>query len=349
MSSTSSLLLVALASAASFAVLASLPLACSSGSDNRPPGVSTSGAAAGSSSAASGGNASANGGSNAAGDSSLAGASVGADGPSDNGGEVGTGRPAPGPALCSEAASWTGATPVPGVSTGASETLLSMTSDELDLAFLRAGALYVAHRAQATGDFTPGEPVTLPSGWSATQGAALSPDGKRLILVSTDQTLLGELTRATRDTTFSGAIDQSAYATINQTAVYTGDIYASPTVSPDDLQLFFNSAFQGGASTVVVSTRSAGQVWGSPTRVTSDLDGQDTSRCLPTGVSADERTLFYFDEMSMKQEARWRDEPDLSSPLYDMVDLGTRRGAQPNATCNHLYSDTTTDVVVEHD
>lgn len=348
MSSISSLLLVALTSVASCVLLASLPLACSSDSDNRPPGLDTS-AGAGSSSAASGGNTAANGGSNSAGDSSMAGENTGAEGPSDNGGDVGTGRPAPGPALCNETASWTGATPVSGVSTGASETLLSLTSDELDLAFLRAGALYVAHRAQATDNFTPGAAITLPSGWSATQGAALSPDGKRLILVSADQTLLGELTRATRDEAFSGAVDQSAYATVNQNAVYTGDIYASPTVSPDDLELFYNSAFQGGASTVVVSARSAGQAWGTPTRVSSELDGQDTARCLPTGVSADERTLFYFNEMSMKQEARWRDEPDLTSPLYDMVDLGARRGAQPNAACDHLYSDTATDVVVEHD
>jgi hypothetical protein len=349
MSSASSLLLVALTTVASCVLLASLPLACSSGSDNRPPGLDTSGAGAGSTSLASGGNTGANGGSNTAGDSSMAGESTGADGPSDNGGDVGTGRPTPGPSVCNETASWVGATPVSGVSTGAGETLLSITSDELDLAFLRAGALYVAHRAQATGNFAPGVPITLPSGWSATQGAALSADGKRLILVSADQTLLGELTRATRDEAFSGAVDQSAYATVNQNAVETGDIYASPTVSPDDLELFFNSAFQGGASTVVVSTRSAGQVWSSPTRVSSELDGQDTARCLPTGVSADERTLFYFNEMSMMQEARWRDEPDLTSPLYDMVDLGARRGAQPNAACDHLYSDTATDVVVEHD
>lgn len=349
MSSKAALFLFALTSLASASLLASLPLACSSGSDNRAPGLDTSGSEAGSSNVSSGGSASAIGGGNPGSGSSMGGDSEGGDGPSENGGDVGTGRPPPGPALCGETASWTGSTPVPGVSPSSSETLLSITPDELDLAFLSAGALYVAHRAQATASFTPGNPIAIPSGWSATQGVALSPDGKRLILVSTDQALLGELTRATRDETFTGAIDQSAYATVNQNAVYTGNIYASPTVSPDDLELFFNSAFQGGASTVVASTRAAGQVWNAPTRVAPELDGVDTSRCLPTGVSADERTLFYFNEMSMQQEARWRDEPQLNSPLSDMVNLGKRHGAQPNAACDHLYSDTATNVIVEHD
>jgi hypothetical protein len=242
-----------------------------------------------------------------------------------------------------------GSIAVSGVPRGANEELLSMTSDELDLAFLQGGALYVAHRAQASGSFAPGSPIALSDGWSAEQGAALSADGKRLILVSADQTSLGELTRTGRDTAFSGAVDQSGFATVNQNAVYSGDIYASPALSPDDLELFFNSAFQGGASTIVVSTRGAGQAWNAATRVISALDGTDTTRRLPTSISTDERTLFYFNEASMKEEARWRDAPTLTSPLSDMVDLGTRRGAQPNATCNRLYSAATAGVVVEQD
>jgi hypothetical protein len=35
--------------------------------------------------------------------------------------------------------------------------------------------------------------------------------------------------------------------------------------------------------------------------------------------------------------------------LYDMVDLGARRGAQPNAACNRLYSAATSGVLFEHD
>jgi hypothetical protein len=284
--------------------------------------------------------------------SSFAGATAGAAGTTPDAGfesDAGPGRPAPGPPTCSETAVWSGATKVASVSSTADETLLSLTPDELDLAFLRAGALYVAHRAAATAAFTVSAAIAMPDGWSAAQGAAFSADGKRLVLTSSDQTLLGEMTRTARDAAFSSNVDQTAFSTVNETNMYSGNIYAAPVLSADDQQLFLNSTSIGGASTIVASTRSASAPWSAPTRVISALDGAAGARRLPTGVSADARTLFYFNEGTMREEARWRDEALLTSPLYDMVDLGTRRGAQPNATCDKLYSDAAGDVIVEQD
>jgi hypothetical protein len=226
-----------------------------------------------------------------------------------------------------------------------------VTADELDLAFLRGGMLYVAHRAEASAAFNVGSAITLPTGWSAAQGAGLSPDGKRLVLVSDpDQKKLGEMTRAARVDAFSGTVDESAFAGVNGDAVYTGKLYAFPVVSPGDDQLFFNSTFPMGVSTVVVATRRGADAWSAPVSLTTKLlDGQSTTRRLPTGVSADARTLFYFNEETMSEEARFRDTPSVASPLYDMVNLGARRGATPNIACNHLYSSATGDVVVEKD
>jgi hypothetical protein len=235
------------------------------------------------------------------------------------------------------------------VSSAADETILSLTPDELDLAFLRAGALYVAHRAEATAAFSVSAAIAIPDGWSAAQGAAFSADGKRLVLLSSDQTQLSEMTRAARSAAFSGELDQAAFSTVNETSMYSGNIYAAPVLSADDQQLYLNSTSIGGASTIVASTRSAGAPWSAPTRVISALDGAAGARRLPTGVSADARTLFYFNEGTMREEARWRGEPRLTSPLYDMVDLGTRRSAQPNAACDKLYSDAAGDVIVEQD
>jgi hypothetical protein len=229
----------------------------------------------------------------------------------------------------------------------AAETVLSVTSDELDLAFLRGTALYVAHRSDKAGTFSIGAVVGIPDGWTAAQGAALSADGKRLVLLSTDQTMLGEMTRTARTAAFAGVVDQTAFAALNQTSEFSGNIFASPVLSPDDEELFLNSGVVGSSSTVVAATRSASQPWSLPTRVISALDGSAGARRLPTGLSADARTLFYFNEETMREEARWRDEAKLSSPLYDMVDLGTRRGAQPNAACDQLYSDAAGDIVIE--
>jgi hypothetical protein len=331
------------------ALLACAPSACSSDSDNHPSGIDTGG------NTASGGGASvipSEAGTNsgaASGESTPDGGAAGADSTTiDEGGSAG-GNPPPLPPTCSEATIWADVAAVVGISTAADEVLLSITSDELDLAFLRAGALYVAHRTAAESAFTAGAAIVIPDGWTATLGAAISPDGKRLVLVSTDQTMLGEITRTTRDAAFAGDVDESAFSILNQTTTYSGNIFASPALSPDDLQLFLNSTSPGGRSTVVAATRSAGEPWTASARVTPALDGDPGARRLPSGISADARTLFYFNEETMTEEARWRDTSQVTSALYDMVNLGTRRGAQPNTACDRLYSQSSGDIVVEQD
>ncbi|MEO8904163.1 MAG: hypothetical protein ABI488_17555 [Polyangiaceae bacterium] len=265
--------------------------------------------------------------------------------------ETGGSAPMAGPAACSQLAKWGAPSAVDGVSTAATETLLSVTLDELDLAFVRAGVLYVAHRDSQSAAFGAVAPIMLPAGWTAKQGAALSADGKRLVLVSDpDQRKLGELVRASRDQTFSGDVDESAFEGVNQDAVYTGRIYAAPVVSAGDDQLIFNSTFPESASTVVYSTRTGGSAWNPPRQLQPQLlDGDSTTRRLPTGLSADGRTLFYFNEETMQEEGRWRNANTVSSPLYDIVSLGLRRGATPNTACNRLYSDANGALVVEKD
>jgi hypothetical protein len=332
--------------------------ACSSSSNDHPPAIGSGG-----DTELGAGN---GGGSGSAGKSSAKGGGAGETSGSANGeagatvtgeagegpvfeSDAGPGRPPPGDPKCSELTMWSGAMPLDAISSAADVTLLSVTADELDLAFLRDDALYVAHRADATAAFAVGSAVSIPSGWIATDGAALSADGKRLVLVSSDQTMLGEMTRSARDVAFSGDVDQTAFSLVNQASTYSGNIFASPALSPDDQELFSSSTAPGGASTVVVATRASDQTWTSPTRLSEALDGATGMRRLPTGVSADARTLFYFNEETMKEEARWRDTATLASPLYDMVDLGTRRGAQPNSACDKLYSQSSGDVIVEHD
>jgi len=253
--------------------------------------------------------------------------------------------------ICSSTASWSDATSLAVVSSAMSETLLSVTPDELDLAFVRAGQLFVAHRATPSADFAIGSAVPIPNGWSVSEGAALSADGKRLILVSSpDQTKLGELTRSSRTSAFSSTVDETAFVRINQDSTYTSRIYASPVVSAGDDQLFFNSSYPEAESTVVVSTRSGADAWLPPTQLTdSVLDGPAGGRRLPSGVSADTRTLFYFNEESQAEEARFRTKTRIGSALSDMQPLGTRRNAAPNAGCNRLYSEANSDVVVEKD
>ncbi|MEI9937106.1 MAG: hypothetical protein WDO69_07760 [Pseudomonadota bacterium] len=289
----------------------------------------------------------------------LAGASGDEAGDSGAGGNGGTATelggsggmpPAVAPA-CDQMASWSAAASVSSVSAGANEMLLALTPDELDLAFVRDGALYVAHRSSINAGFSSGSALAIPAGWSATHGAALSADGRRLLLVSDpDQKKLGEWTRPSRETAFSGAIDESAFSAVNHDSDFTGKVYASPTVSARDDQLFFNSSFANASSTIVVSSRTGTESWSAPRALSGGIfDGTEGKRRLPTGISADGLTLFYFNEESAEEEARWRATSSVSSPLYDMLSLGARRGAAPNLACNRLYSASNGDVVVEKD
>ena len=261
------------------------------------------------------------------------------------------GNPPAVPATCNQLADWSQSADVDPVASDADEVMLALTPDELDLAFLRDGALHVAHRSSLNAAFTVGPALTLPAGWSAAHGASLSADGKRLVLVSDpDQKKLGEWTRPNRETPFAGEIDTSAFAAVNQDSDFSGRVYASPIVSADDDQLFFNSAFLDADSTIVISSRSETGLWSAPRALNPGIfDGGAGQRRLPTGVSADGRTLFYFNEESGEQEARWRAATNPDSPLYDMRSLGARHGAVPNAACNRLYFDANGDVVVEKD
>jgi hypothetical protein len=252
---------------------------------------------------------------------------------------------------CDPEATWSAAASVSGVTSGANEKLLALTPDELDLAFLRDGALYVAHRPKADADFTVGAALTMPAGWTVAHGASLSADGMRLLLVSDpDQKKLGEWTRPNRQSAFSGAVDTSAFAAVNQDSVFSGRVYAAPTLSAADDQLFYNSSFLDADSTIVVSSRTGTDSWSAPRTLSGGIfDGAPGKRRLPTGVSLDGRTLFYFNEETAQQEARWRASSSVDSPLYDMLSLGARRSAAPNSACSRLYSESNGDVVVELD
>ncbi|HEY3253259.1 MAG TPA: hypothetical protein VGJ91_04900 [Polyangiaceae bacterium] len=342
------------AAALTFCALAATAPACSSDSGHpslvSAAGQPANGGRAGASPAEEGGSPDLAGASgDEAGDSGAAGSAAGSGGaPIELGGSGG--KPPTTPAACDPHAAWSAAASVSGVSSGASETLLALTPDELDLAFLRDGALYVAHRSSAGAAFSSGSALVIPTGWSAAHGASLSADGKRLLLVSADQKSLGEWTRSSRESAFSAAVDSGAFAAINQDSDFSGRVYASPTVSAGDDQLFFNSSFLDADSTIVVSSRAGTGNWSAPRTLSpGSFDGSEGKRRLPTGVSVDGRTLFYFNEESGQEEAQWRATSSVSSPLSDMLSLGMRRGAAPNSACNRLYSESNSDVVVEKD
>lgn len=335
-----------------------LAVACSSSSDSAPAAYSPGGASSNGGSTHIPGetqNAGSGGLAEAAGAPSDGGA-AGEGGEAGAAGEAGAGGLEQGvivvvpPSSCSEAADWTAAAPLAGVSTTDDEKLLSITADELDVVFLRGGALLHAHRSAANGAFDAGSAVTVPDGYDPTAGAALSGDGTTLVLVASDGHGLAALTRALRTDDFGATADPSAFVALNERAVQTQEHYAQPVLAPNGSSLIFVSFTPGIAANpaVVYESVLSANIWAMPNNISQYIfDGTTEKRPLPSGLSSDSRTLFYYDEASAKQLARFRDRPD--APLYDVVDLGDRAGAVPNGACHRIYYTSNGDVMTETD
>jgi hypothetical protein len=121
-------------------------------------------------------------------------------------------------------------------------------------------------------------------------------------------------------------------------------------LAPNGSSLIFLSYTPGVVDNpaVVYESVLSGSIWAMPTNISQYIfDGTTDKRPLPSGLSSDSRTLFYYDEATSKQMARFRDRPD--APLYDVVDLGGRVGAVPNGTCQRIYYTSDGNVLTEAD
>ncbi len=249
---------------------------------------------------------------------------------------------------CSKAAGWTAATPVAGVSTTDDEQLLAITADELDVVFLRGTFLFRAHRALASAAFDTASAVTIPDGYTASAGAALSADGKSLVLVASSGQGFAAVTRDSRGGDFGTTAEANAFTALNQRAIQTMEQYSHPVLSPDGKSFVFAAftpALVGGKSVVYESSFSGGG-WAMPANISDGIfDGTTDKKILPSSLSSDSRTLFYYDEASANEVARFRDRPD--APLYDFIDLGGRLNAVPNVSCDRIYYSANGNVLTE--
>ena len=217
-------------------------------------------------------------------------------------------------------------------------TLLAITPDELT-AVLTTGegeslALYAADRAGPDDAFVPAA-VTLPSDYDAQSGAALSSDGLQLVLVMKDHSGFGALTRGARDEPFGGEADVTAFAKINGLKTTTGQSVGWPVLSSDGKDLYYLSYF--GQGLVHQAQLGADQVFDIGLPIDEfTLGGNAGEYKLISGISTDERAIFFFDEATKHAGALFRSRP--GAPFYDPVDLGERRGVAPNAACDRLYS-----------
>jgi hypothetical protein len=200
-------------------------------------------------------------------------------------------------------------------------------------------------------DFPFGDEVptrTIPPGDYAPDGVALSPDGLRMIVVTADRKGFTQYIRTLRDDPFDDVPSDVAFEALR----LGGDGFlpeelriGDPVLSSDDRTLYY-SLYEDGAGlyysepsthgTIHASTRNTGAPWSFGMPLTgSAISAHCELRRRPTGVSSDQLTLFYWDELSGSARAAFRS--SLDDPFDTAIDLGERVGAQPNTACTLLY------------
>jgi hypothetical protein len=110
-----------------------------------------------------------------------------------------------------------------------------------------------------------------------------------------------------------------------------------PVWSKDGVEFLFSETSLDGATMHVATRTGSGAFSAGAARNDCELasHGVGASR-RPTAMSADGLTLFYFDEARNRERAAFR--AKRQAPFSVFVDLGERAAAQPNASCDALWS-----------
>jgi hypothetical protein len=226
------------------------------------------------------------------------------------------------------------------ISTASDDTLDSITPDELTIAWTSNGAILYADRASVGDAF--GSPQNLDDSASIDAGTytadrvALSPDGLRLVVVNPDAQGFSEFTRSDRTSTFQSPEDDS-FSNINSGTPVGGSV-GDPVVGASDTTFFYSVYGAGDANTVYRSLRlTPSDAWssGAALNVAAGLQASGSLRRRPTGISSDNRTLFFYDQVSSTERASWINETTGSFDTF--ADLGPRVWAAPNSACSTLY------------
>jgi hypothetical protein len=319
-----------------FALGAVGPLSCSSGDAERPPPAS-----AGAPNAGQAGATAATGAGAAGGDGAGGSAATGGDAGDANIGHIGGGgslsiggAPAVDDPICKVAASWGNPVSLEVVSSAdADERLLSLTHDALTIVFTRDDVPMVADRAVASEAFATPVPLLLPAGYSHAHGVALHPDGLGLVIVSHDGGF-ADIERAARSGPFDGAPSDARFVQLADNAARYGASLSSPVLAASGTSLYFT---QVGASTSKVFHAQGTTLFPVPALPEDvvTLGGADGDLKLTLSVSADERTLFFFDEALGHAAGLWNAAP--GAPFYELAEFEGLQSVFTDSGCAQLY------------
>lgn len=246
--------------------------------------------------------------------------------------------PEPAP-VCAKNAVW--AAPAPVLADLGAAAFATMTADELSFAWVTGSegnvTVHVVDRADTATPFGAEQTIT---GAYAFDRVALTSDGLRIFLVTDDRRHAVEQRRENRGDAFgderSGSFAELAnYADTDMPA---GEKIGDLVLAADDRTLIYSQFDGASAHTIRTSFRIfANDSWpvGTPIPARPELDATGQGRRRPMGISADRKTLFYWDETTNKSRAAWTNKAPDDFSFF--VTLGDATFAAPNAACDRLY------------
>jgi hypothetical protein len=250
--------------------------------------------------------------------------------PDDAGAEAAA--PLPGdPALCA-GAGWSGAARVHG-GPGDLGSLAGLTPLGRTVAWIdTSGRLLVADRADSSSEF--GEAAPVDSG-SPSGRAALHPAGALLFATNASRSSLVVYTRLYRKDPWVGPATTGLSGLSAQLASL-GATIEEMTIGGTPGTLFLLLSVGGTRTLYESSFEASTGGWGRAVPHTEAAVASATNAVkLPTGLSWDGRTLFFYDERASVTRAAFR---AATTGTFDtVVDVGAFSGALPSQSCSVLY------------
>jgi hypothetical protein len=254
---------------------------------------------------------------------------------------------------CSPTTTWGAPTNVPGLPTfvSATEPTVTVTNDGLTVAWVTdtadsvnaLGTVSVADRAADTDPFGAPNLLTqmeIPGIDGGEQyfpfdRVALSGDGLTLIAVAVGGLQMAEFHRVERSGPFSGMPLSTRYQSLTS-SLMPGEYVGGPVLSNDGEDLIYSKYGQSQTVTVYESLTTGTNSWPSGTpQANSVLSISSGMRMLPSGLSEDRLTLFFWDPAKGATEGAFRTTPTGAFTVAEP--FGVRYSLQSSHSCARLY------------
>jgi len=243
------------------------------------------------------------------------------------------------PPICPHDKSWAQGTRL-AISGAGDDVLQAITPDELSIAWKNGAHFYVADRDDSAAAF--GAPHEVANG-AQYNSVALSSDGLLLVAIRDDLRVVEQV--RTAGEAFSdpdpGPGDFQDFDNTLATIPLPNQVLTDAVLGGDDASFFFShylSSDAGSRPSLRESRRSNGGFsFGGP-NPGELLYASGAKRRVPTGVSSDLLTLFYFDQVKGDFRAAWRINTQEPFTYSETLSPGAgTQAAAPNQACNRLY------------